>query len=154
MSRARVNTADILQWTVERIAVAFRIPTSQRAKRPWFRVKTALRAVAELERREHEQAQRRTNMRRLLRPRRTAASSRKTVVSGATETIPDDLIDLFEDVTSEDLFAEIDRESRRRLGMSGAEFARKYRQHELPDTLAVNELGILLNCVEESVIPA
>ena len=64
-------------------------------------------------------------------------------------TTPDIVI---EDITIDDLLDEIDREARRRLGMSGEEFADKFYRGELPDTLAVVELGILLRCAER--IPA
>lgn len=49
-----------------------------------------------------------------------------------------------EEVTREEIVAEIDREARARLGMSFDEFRRHYREGDLPDTLAVNELVILL----------
>lgn len=59
-----------------------------------------------------------------------------------------------EEGTVEELLEEIDREARRRLGMSGEEFAYKYHRGELPDTLAAIELGTLLYCVDRSLIPA
>jgi len=38
----------------------------------------------------------------------------------------------------------IDREARKRLGMSGQEFKRKYAQRELPDVPAVRDIAMLL----------
>lgn len=49
-----------------------------------------------------------------------------------------------EEVTREEIVEEIDREARERLGMSFDEFYEGYRNGDLPDTLAVNELVILL----------
>ncbi len=49
-----------------------------------------------------------------------------------------------EEVTREEIVAEIDREAKERLGMSFDEFYAEYREGKLPDTLAVNELAILL----------
>jgi hypothetical protein len=55
------------------------------------------------------------------------------------------------EVSAEELLAEVDRGARERLHMSGwEEFAEKYHRGLLPDTLAVNELGILLESAEES----
>jgi len=52
--------------------------------------------------------------------------------------------DDFLEVSEEDLVAEIDREARERLNMSFEDFVNAYREGSLPDTLAVNELVILL----------
>jgi hypothetical protein len=58
------------------------------------------------------------------------------------------------EVSEEELLAQIGREAEERLGMSLEEFVEKYRRGELPDTPAVNELGILLESVEGSLIRA
>lgn len=49
-----------------------------------------------------------------------------------------------EEVSREEMIEEIDREARGRLGMSFDRFYECYRSGDLPDTLAVNELVILL----------
>lgn len=50
-----------------------------------------------------------------------------------------------EEVSREEIIAEIDRQAKERLGgMSFEEFLAAYRDGALPDTLAVNELVILL----------
>lgn len=50
-----------------------------------------------------------------------------------------------EEFTREEIVEEIDREARERLGMTGfEEFLTAYVEGTLPDTLAVNELVILL----------
>jgi hypothetical protein len=55
------------------------------------------------------------------------------------------------EVTPQELLAEVDRGARQRLHLSGwEEFAEMYHGGLLPDTLAVNELGILLESAEES----
>jgi hypothetical protein len=55
-----------------------------------------------------------------------------------------------EEVSTEELLAEVDRGARKRLRLSGwQEFADRYHRGLLPDTLAVNELGILLESAEE-----
>ncbi len=55
------------------------------------------------------------------------------------------------EVTPQELLDEVDRGARQRLNLSGwQEFAQKYHEGLLPDTLAVNELGILLESAEES----
>lgn len=69
------------------------------------------------------------------------------------KSLPDDGEQDLEEVSVADLWAEIDQEAHRRLNMSGEEFARRYRLGELPDTLAVVELGILLSCVDDARIP-
>jgi hypothetical protein len=57
----------------------------------------------------------------------------------------------FCEVTREQLLARVDRGAKRRLGLSGwEEFAKKYHSGSLPDTLAVNELSILLDTAEQS----
>jgi len=57
------------------------------------------------------------------------------------------------EVTTDELLARVDRGARKRLNMSGwEEFAEKYRRGELPDTLAVNELGILLDSAQKSSV--
>ena len=57
----------------------------------------------------------------------------------------------FCEVTREELLARVDRGAKRRLGLSGwEEFAEKYHCGLLPDTLAVNELSILLDTAEQS----
>jgi len=54
------------------------------------------------------------------------------------------------EVSSDELLAEVDRGARNRLGLSGwREFAERYHDGLLPDTLAVNELGILLESAED-----
>lgn len=58
---------------------------------------------------------------------------------GNTQTV-----DGIEEIDREEIVAEIDREARRRLGMTFEEFYAEYREGNLPDTLAVNELVILL----------
>jgi len=49
-----------------------------------------------------------------------------------------------EEVTREEVIEEIDREARENLEMSFDEFLRAYREGDLPDTLAANELVSLL----------
>ncbi len=61
---------------------------------------------------------------------------------------------IYVELSADDLLQEIDREARRRLGMSGEEFAEKYHRGELPDTAVTTELGILLRCVDRAFIPA
>jgi hypothetical protein len=57
------------------------------------------------------------------------------------------------EISREELLARVDRGAKGRLGLSGwEEFADMYRHGELPDTLAVNELGILLDTAEQSVV--
>ena len=51
-------------------------------------------------------------------------------------------------VSEGEILSEIDREARRRLGISGEGFAEACRKGLLPDALAVNELGILLDSVQ------
>jgi hypothetical protein len=58
------------------------------------------------------------------------------------------------EISAEDMLAQIGREAEERLGMSLEEFAEKYRRGKLPDTSAVNELGILLESVEGSLVRA
>ncbi len=58
------------------------------------------------------------------------------------------------EISEEELLAQIGREAEERLGMGLSEFAEKYRRGELPDTPAVNELGILLESVEGSLVRA
>ena len=57
----------------------------------------------------------------------------------------------FVPVSRDEILAEIGIEAERRLGIEGGwrEFARQYHEHLLPDSLAVNELAILLHGVEE-----
>ena len=57
-------------------------------------------------------------------------------------------------VSEEEILSEIDRETRRRLGMSGEEFAEAHRKGLLPDTPAVNELGIVLDSVRGAFVRA
>jgi hypothetical protein len=49
-----------------------------------------------------------------------------------------------EEVSREEVVEEINREARENLGMTFDEFLRAYREGNLPDTLAVNELVTLL----------
>jgi hypothetical protein len=49
-----------------------------------------------------------------------------------------------EEVSRGEMIGEIDREARERLGMSFDQFYECYRNGDLPDTLVVNELVILL----------
>jgi hypothetical protein len=49
-----------------------------------------------------------------------------------------------EEVSREEIVEEIDREARESLDMSFDEFLRAYREGDLPDTLAANELVSLL----------
>lgn len=58
------------------------------------------------------------------------------------------------EISAEDVLAQIGREAEERLGMSLEEFAEKHRRGKLPDTSAVNELGILLDSVEGSLVRA
>lgn len=56
------------------------------------------------------------------------------------------------EITPESLRERVDRGARKRLGLSGwEEFAEKYYGGVLPDTLAVNELGILLDSAESRI---
>jgi ribosome-binding protein aMBF1 (putative translation factor) len=57
-----------------------------------------------------------------------------------------------EETSVAELWAEIDREARRRLGLSGEEFARLYHQKALPDTLAAVELAIVLSTIDDVII--
>ena len=55
------------------------------------------------------------------------------------------------EISREELLDRVDRGAKRRLGLSGwEEFAEMYYHGELPDSLAVNELGILLDTAEQS----
>lgn len=58
------------------------------------------------------------------------------------------------EASEEELLAQIGREAEVRLGMSLEEFVEKYRRGELPDTPAVDELGILLGSAEGSLVRA
>lgn len=49
-----------------------------------------------------------------------------------------------EEVSQEQIIEEIDREARESLDMSFDEFLQAYREGDLPDTFAVNELVTLL----------
>lgn len=53
-------------------------------------------------------------------------------------------VDGVEEVSREEIVAEIDREAKGRLGMTFEEFRSAYEEGGLPDTLAVNELMILM----------
>ena len=61
-----------------------------------------------------------------------------------------------EELTDEDILFEIDREARRRLGMSGDEFIDKYLRGEMPcsHSAAAAELGFLVRCLSDSAIAA
>ncbi len=59
----------------------------------------------------------------------------------------------FYEISREELLARVDRGAKRRLNLSGwEEFADMYHRGLLPDTLAVNELGILLDTAEQSSV--
>ncbi len=62
----------------------------------------------------------------------------------------------FVPVSRDEILAEIGREAERRLGIEGGwqEFARLYYEGLLPDSLAVNELAILLHGADESRLRA
>jgi hypothetical protein len=47
-------------------------------------------------------------------------------------------------LTQQELDQLIDREARKRLGISGQEFKRKYARRELPDVPAVRDIAMLL----------
>ena len=47
-------------------------------------------------------------------------------------------------LSQEELDQLIDREARKRLGISGQEFKRKYARRELPDVPAVRDIAMLL----------
>jgi hypothetical protein len=47
-------------------------------------------------------------------------------------------------LTRQELEALIDAEARRRLGMSGREFKRKYAQGKLPETTTVRDIAMLV----------
>ena len=64
--------------------------------------------------------------------------------------IPAEVVELSE----EELVEEIDQEAHERLGISFEQFVQEYRAGTLPDTLAVNELVMMLRLVEPSRIPA
>jgi len=67
--------------------------------------------------------------------------------NGRNGVIPAEIVE----VSREDLLARVDRGAKTRLGLSGwKEFAEMYHGGLLPDTLAVNELGILFDSVEKS----
>ena len=58
------------------------------------------------------------------------------------------------ELSEEELIRELDQEAKERLGMSFEQFVEHYNSGLLPDTLAVNELVILLRLVEPSRISA
>jgi hypothetical protein len=58
------------------------------------------------------------------------------------------------ELSEEEIIREIDQEARERLHMSFDQFVDEYRAGTLPDTLAVNELVIMLRLVDPSRIPA
>ena len=60
----------------------------------------------------------------------------------------------FVELSEEERIREIDQEARERLGMSFEQFVKEYRAGQLPDTLAVNELVIMLRLVDPSRISA
>lgn len=63
--------------------------------------------------------------------------------------------DLYVDeISAEELWAEIDQKARQYFDLSGKEFARQYRHGMIPDTFASAELGFLLRCVDDSLISA
>ncbi len=69
-----------------------------------------------------------------------------TQANGHNGGVPAEVVE----VSAEELLEEVDRGAINRLGLSGwREFAEKYHSGLLPDTLAVNELGILLESAEE-----
>jgi len=47
-------------------------------------------------------------------------------------------------LTDRELEALIDAEAQARLGMSGAEFKKKYAEHKLPDTFTVRDIAMLV----------
>ncbi|MDP2949394.1 MAG: hypothetical protein Q8P22_07640 [Chloroflexota bacterium] len=63
-----------------------------------------------------------------------------TVAGRATEADVPAVVELTED----QLHALIDREARKRLGMSGREFEKRFRQGKLPAKVAALEIGMLL----------
>ncbi len=81
-----------------------------------------------------------------------AAGREEVVQRNGTQNgaIPAEPVELSE----EELVREIAQETQERLGMSFEQFVEEYRAGTLPDTLAVNELVILLRLVEPSRIPA
>jgi hypothetical protein len=44
----------------------------------------------------------------------------------------------------------IDSEARKRMGISGAEFKRRYRNKDLPNTTAVRDIAMLLKLASKS----
>ena len=60
----------------------------------------------------------------------------------------------YEEVTVEELLAEIDEEARRRLGMSGEEFIAEYRDGSLEVSLASDEIAMLVRCVDYARVQA
>ena len=51
-------------------------------------------------------------------------------------------------LTRSELDELIDREAHARLGMSGAEFVRLYRDHKLPQNLAARDIAMLVRLAE------
>lgn len=67
--------------------------------------------------------------------------------NGHNGAIPAEIVE----ISREELLERVDRGAKRRLGLSGwKEFADLYCGGSLPDTLAVNELGILLDSAKKS----
>ena len=52
-------------------------------------------------------------------------------------------------LSKQEFDALLDREARKRLGMSGAEFKGKHADGTLPDSVAVRDVGNLLKLVRE-----
>lgn len=53
-------------------------------------------------------------------------------------------------VSDEEILEQIDREAGMRMGMESGQFAEAYRKGSLPDTLAANELAMMMRFVEIS----
>ncbi len=68
----------------------------------------------------------------------------------ANGALPAEIVELSE----EEIINDIDQEARERLHMSFDQFVEEYRAGTLPDTLAVNELVIMLRLVDPSRIQA
>lgn len=59
-----------------------------------------------------------------------------------------------DDISVDELWAEIDQKSRQHFDLSADDFAQLYRQGAFPNSFAVSELGFLLRCIDDSFIPA
>lgn len=67
------------------------------------------------------------------------------MVATINHTTADDVIP----ITDDDLRLTIDREARRRLGISGEDFLSRLKRHDLPDSAAVSDIAVLARFLDD-----